>query len=244
VWFAIASILTTILHELAHAIAALALGVRSTLFNYYVDLDRTVTQTAGNVPALIGVSGPVFCLAFGLLSWLALRPARGSAAELPLLYLAAFGVATFFGNMMSMAFVGDFSRVSAILHLPMIVRYVGTGIGALGTAAVQFWLGRQLVRWVPADASTIAGVLGIVVLPVVLGTAAVIVVNQPMPRAFMSARISEAVFSVFAVIGALVVLRNPPGDRASLQLSWVDGVVAALAVAMVRILVRGIPFEP
>jgi hypothetical protein len=126
----------------------------------------------------------------------------------------------------------------------MIVRYVGTGIGALGTAAVQFWLGRQLARWVPADASTIAGVLGIVVLPVVLGTAAVIVVNQPMPRAFMSARISEAVFSVFAVIGALVVLRNPPGVRASLQLSWVDGVVAALAVAMVRILVRGIPFEP
>jgi hypothetical protein len=34
VWFAAASMWTTILHELAHVCAAFALGVRSTLFNY------------------------------------------------------------------------------------------------------------------------------------------------------------------------------------------------------------------
>jgi hypothetical protein len=157
VWFAAASMLTTILHELAHATTAFALGVRSTLFNYSVDLDFTDLQRNSNLPAIIGVAGPTFCLAFGIVSWWVFRRDRGSAAELPLLYLSAFGVATFFGNMMSTSSVGDFSRVAVDLRLPMAVRYGGTAIGALVVAGIQFWLGRHLVHWVPADVGRLAG---------------------------------------------------------------------------------------
>jgi hypothetical protein len=46
--------------------------------------------------------------------------------------------------------------------------------GALGLAAVHVWGGRALVRWVPAGVGRMAGTLGIVAVPVVLGTAAVI----------------------------------------------------------------------
>jgi hypothetical protein len=77
-----------------------------------------------------------------------LRRKRGSAAELPLLYISAVGVATFFGNLMSMSSVGDFSRVAVDLRLPMAVRYGGTAIGTLVVAGVQFWLGRRLVHWI------------------------------------------------------------------------------------------------
>jgi hypothetical protein len=118
VWFAAASMVTTILHELAHACAAFALGVRSTLFNYSADLDLTPAQAATNLPALIRVAGPVFCLGFGMLSWLAFRRLRGSAAEVPLLYLSVFGIGTFFGNLMSTSFVGDFSAAAVALRLP------------------------------------------------------------------------------------------------------------------------------
>jgi O-antigen/teichoic acid export membrane protein len=42
---------------------------------------------------------------------------------LPLLYLSVFGVGTFFGNLMSTSFVGDFSAAAIALSLPMTVRY-------------------------------------------------------------------------------------------------------------------------
>ncbi len=112
VWFVAASMVTTILHELTHACAAYALGVRSTLFNYSVALDLTQAQAATHQRALIGVAGPLFCLAFGMLGWLAFRRARDSAAELPLLHLSVFGTGTFFGNLMSTSFVGDFSSAA------------------------------------------------------------------------------------------------------------------------------------
>ena len=49
------------------------------------------------------------------------------------------------------------------------------------------------------------GMLGIIALPVVLGTAAVILVNQPMPRMWVNARIMEAGVWLFAAPGALTI---------------------------------------
>ena len=141
VWFATASIATTILHELAHACTAYALGVRSTLFNYSANLDLTPAQAASSLPALIRVAGPGFCLVVGMVSWLAFRRTRGSAVELPLLYLSVFGIGTFFGNLMSTSFVGDFSAMAAALGLPMTVRHMISIAGALcvGTGAFLGW---------------------------------------------------------------------------------------------------------
>ena len=87
VWFVAASMVTTILHELAHASVAFALGVRSTLFNYSASLDLTPAQADTNLPVLIRLAGPVFCLGLGLLSWGAFRRARPTGhgdAQLPL----------------------------------------------------------------------------------------------------------------------------------------------------------------
>lgn len=244
VWFAAASMVTTILHELAHACAAFAIGVRSTLFNYSADLDLTPAQAATNLPALIRVAGPVFCLVFGMLSWLALRRLRGSAAEVPLLYLAVFGIGTFFGNLMSTSFVGDFSAAAVALRLPMTVRYAITVVGALSVAAVHCWAGREILQWVPAHVGKVAGILGIIALPVVVGTAAVILVNQPMRGTSPSARVAEGAVWVFAAIGALVTRRQSPNGRDRLGLRWADGAVTLLAVLVIRLMVRGIPFVP
>lgn len=236
--------LTTILHELAHATTAFALGVRSTLFSYFVDLDFTDVQRASNLPAIIGVAGPAFCLALGIVSWWVFRRQRGSAAELPLLYFTAFGVSTFFGNLMSMSAVGDFSRAASELNLPMEVRYGGTAIGALVVAGIQFWLGRRLVHYAPPNVSRAAVVLGIAVLPALLGTAAVVLVNQPMPSAFLGARVGEASFSLFAVIGAWMARRDAWDGRGLRGLQWTDVVSAVAILFLVRLMVRGIPLTP
>lgn len=244
VWFAAASMLTTVLHELAHATTAFALGVRGTLFGYAVDLDFTGAQRSGSLPAIIGVAGPAFCLLFGIVSWWVFRRTRDGVAALPLLFLAAFGIATFFGNLMSIAFVGDFSRVAADLHLPMVARYGGTAIGILGVAGIEFWLGRQLMHWVPANVGRVAGVLGIVVLPVLVGTAAVMLAHQPMSGSFVTARLGEASFALFAVIGAFMVPSDSRGGRRALPLHWADGAVLVAVVLVARLMASGMPFAP
>jgi len=244
VWFATASMATTILHELAHASASFALGVRSTLFNYSADLALTPAQAATNLPAIIQVAGPAFCLAWGALAWILYRRARGSVADLPLLYLAVFGIGTFCGNLMSAAFVGDFSAIAVALGLPMAVRYAIAVVGALSVAALHFWAGCELVRWIPARVGRTAGMLGIVALPVVIGTGAVILVNQPMPSASVNARVVEAAVWLFAAVGALVARRPAQSERGSLDLRWADGAAILLAILVVRLTVRGIPFVP
>ena len=138
---------TTVLHEFTHAAVAYALGVRSTLFNYLVDLDLTPAQSATDARAIIGIAGPLFCLGLGIAAWFAFRRMRGSTAELPFLFFAVFGIGTFFGNLMSASFIGDFSFAAAAMGVPMPARYAASVLGACCTAAIHFWAGRQLARW-------------------------------------------------------------------------------------------------
>ena len=85
--------------------------------------------------------------------------------------------------------------------------------------------------------------IGIIALPVVLGTAAVILVNWPMPEAFVYARVAEASFWLFAAMGALFGQKTFP-ERRELGLRWADGAVILLTVLTVRAMVRGIRFVP
>lgn len=242
VWFAAASMITTILHEAAHAGTALMLGVRSTLFNYSASMDFTPEQAASHAPVVIRIAGPLFCLVFGALAWSLYRRARQSPAGLPLLYLSVFMLGTFFGNLMSAAFVGDFSAAAAALQLSMGVRRGIAVAGAVSVAALHFWAGRELGRRVPSHIGRVAGMLGIIAVPVILGMAVVMLVNQPMPRASVNARIAEAAFWLFAAVGALVTGREPQVARASSALRWPDVAMLLLAILAVRLAVHGIPF--
>jgi len=242
-WYVTASIATTILHELAHASVAFALGVRSTLFSYRADLDLTPAQAASDLPLLIRIAGPLFSLVCGALCWLAYRQRRGAPLALPLLYLSVFGIGTFFGNLLSTPFVGDFSRAATALRLPMSICYAIAAAGAASVAALHWWAGRELARIVPPRVDRVMGMLAIVALPVVLGTAAVILVNQPMPRTWVNTRIAEAGFWVFAALGALTIGESQR-SAARLHVHWADVLMALVAALVVRLAVRGIPFTP
>src|SRR4051812_38573967 len=148
---------------------AFALGVPSTLYQYWVnwpDGAATLAQAAA-----IRAWGPTFSLIGGTSFWLVYRKKSRTAAGLPLLYLSAIGIAMFFGNLMSTAFVGDFSGVAAWLELPMAARYALSASGAAGVAAVMFLLRREGRRWVPHKARRIFGVLAVAGLPRLRGSA-------------------------------------------------------------------------
>lgn len=157
---------------------------------------------------------------------------------------SVFGIGTFFGNLMSTSFVGDFSSAAAALQVPLPLRYAVSAAGALGLTAIHVWGGRELVRWVPAGVGRMAGTLGIVALPAALGTAAVILVNLPMANTTVSARIGEAGFWLFAAFGAAGAGRQSGQTKRRLAPRWGDAAVALVAGLLVRLMVRGIPFNP
>jgi hypothetical protein len=104
----------------------------------------------------------------------------------------------------------------------------------------MFWLGRQLREWIPDKVGKTFGVIGVVVAPIILGTAIIILINQPVPSCppFVSSRLSQAGLGMFTLLGAV-----RPGASAagrSFRLWWIDGTVAITAVLIVRILVFGI----
>ena len=242
-WFTTAWTIQVILHESAHAWMAFALGVPSTLFQYWVNWPEGAATLRQE--AIIRAWGPIFSLIAGLLFWLFYRRKAKTGAGLPLLYLSAIGVAMFFGNLMSAAFVGDFSGVSRYFDLSMPLRYTLSAAGAIGVAAVMFWLGRQLRLWIPDKSGRVFGVIAVTVLPVVIGIAAVIVINQPLPPAlnFTTARISEQSFHIFTVIGAATGARPSAAGR-SFRLRWIDGTIFIAAVLVVRIMARGVHLMP
>jgi hypothetical protein len=111
---------------------------------------------------------------------------------------------------------------------------------------ITFLTGRELRSWVPPDVHRIVGAVGIVAIPVVIGTAVIIAINQPTLfglSAFASARAGEGAFWLFAMVGALLV-RNAPPDRGPLRPHWVDGMAALLVLVAVRMMARGIPLVP
>jgi hypothetical protein len=238
-WFTTASTIHVILHEGAHALMAVALGVPTTLHQYWVDWPPGAATLAQE--AVIRAWGPTFSLIAGICFWLAYRKRWRSAAGLPLLYLAAIGGAMFFGNLMSAAFVGDFSGVSRWLELPMIARYAFSAAGAAGTAAVMFWLGRELRYFIPDKPGRAFGVVAVTVLPALLGTAVIILINQPVPASlnFTTARITEQAFAIFTAIGAASGARPSSAGR-SFRLRWIDGTVMVTAFLVVRIMVFGV----
>jgi hypothetical protein len=236
--------LTTIVHELAHATTAFALGVRATLYHYYAALDLTPAQTESGILIAIRLAGPLVSFACGILSGFAFRRARGSAVELPLLYLTVFGLGTFFGNLMSASFVGDFSQAAAALGLPMALRHAISAVGLAAVAAIHFWAGRALVPFAPVAAGRWGRMTAVIVLPVTLGIGVVILTNWPLPEGGLTARLGEASFWIFGAAGAATARVDTRRHRTREVLHWADAIVLLAVVIAVRAMVRGIPLVP
>jgi hypothetical protein len=176
-----------------------------------------------------------------------------SRAGLWLLYLGWFGIATLLGNLMSTAFVGDFSALAQMFDVPMPVRYLVTLFGALSLCAFAFLMGKELRNWAPARVSRVKALIGMIAVPVIAGTALALVVYLPMPFPFAVGRIGESFFWIFAIVGFLSqspVLNTqslvPPPESSNnpLRLSWGDVAILLVAISVVRVMATGVIHVP
>ena len=242
VWFATAYTIVIIVHEAAHAISAVALGYPSTLFNFWVNHESA--QATISERAIIDVAGPMASLVIGVVCWVVYQRIKNSVASLPLLYVAAFGVTNFFGNLMSAAFIGDFSNAAVKLGVPQSARVATAVAGAVAVAGILFATGRELWHWTPRHAGRVRGLLGVVALPSLVGMAIVVLINQPTPMgpSFVTARVGEGAFWLFAALGLLITQQRR--DVRPLRLYWMDSALAILVLLVVKVMARGIPLMP
>lgn len=220
---------------------AYVLDVPFTLFHFGVDVARDRGTLEQHVT--IGVIGPLSALIAGLLCWLAYRRSRGSRWELMLLFLVVFGAGTFFGNLVSTAFVGDFSRAALALHVQMPVRYAASVTGLLLLCGLQFMAGWELLRLSPAGSSKLQALIVMVVIPVVAGAIIVALAFWSMPSALVSGRFGEASFWIFTAVGVLVSRAIPSGSDRTLRVGWGDVAVLVVAIMVVRVMAVGIAFR-
>lgn len=224
---------------MAHAVAAYMLRVRFVLTHLYVNIDShgaTLTERA-----VIGVSGPLFCLAAGIVCLVVYRKTERKRAALWLLYFGWFGVATFLGNLVSTAFVGDFSALSEMLRVPMSLRYLMSIVGAVALCGFAFLVGRELRKWAPKEIGRMAATIGSIVIPVILGTILTLVIYLPMPAGFLVGRLMEPSFWIFAAVG---VFSSQKPSRSEGGVSWIDFTILLAAIVMVRLMAHGIAFGP
>jgi hypothetical protein len=244
VWFPIAYTIVIIAHEGGHAASAIALGFPSTLFNFWVDHQFTGATLVQR--AVVFAAGPVTGLVVGLIAAFGYRVVRRPAASLPLLLLAAHGVSNFFGNLMSIAFIGDFSSVARALATPMPLRYGIALLAVIALGATLFIAGRELRRWTPPGTGRLIASAGTTIVPVALVTPFVIAINQPTPMgaSFASARWSEGAFWVVAAIGAFFATVPATYEPDSAKILLLDVLMLVVITVVVRLMSMGIALAP
>ncbi|MEZ4450581.1 MAG: hypothetical protein R3B09_13960 [Nannocystaceae bacterium] len=241
-------LVTTILHEVAHAVTSLAVGGRPVLHHVFVAHEGL----EGGRQAMVSAAGPLFSLLQGGVLVLILRhiSAAPSAARLALLWLCIHGLVNFFGYLVTTPFVpnADLGKVAAWLELPAIARWgvFAAGIGAI--TGIGLWAREPLLAFVvdPATLTDPAArarhILAIGVGPWLVGGALIALASWPSPHWITFA---YPFFAGFFLIVTVRRLRDvvPPEISGGL---WIDAPIwpwlvgLALTLALFRVLAGGV----
>jgi hypothetical protein len=224
-------------HEAAHAVVAYLLGFRSTLFQLWVNPEAV--EATSNQQALIAAAGPFFSASVAAVSLLIYRKLKDRPSGLVFLMFGTVGIYIFLGSVLATAVGGDFTIVLTALETPKSVRYVMSAIGFILLPTFMFFVGRELLRWAPADFSRAKAVACSTVAPWLIGTLVATIVYLPLPRFLVGPNLIGSVFWVFAVWGAAFG-RDLRRSTVLSSITRSDLILVTAAVVVVRLLVRGV----
>ncbi|HEX8487655.1 MAG TPA: hypothetical protein VF642_03845 [Propionibacteriaceae bacterium] len=168
----LASMVNSLLHESAHAVAGLALGLTPTILPFAVDFapGRTTSQQVFTAAA-----GPLFSLVMGLVLMSVARSWGRGIVRLFWMWLAFMGVMNFAGYCFIAPFAraGDTGRVLELLNAPLVVSIL---VGLIGAAGV-IWLARRFAIEVKRYAVDITTERQLAFHPWLLGTPIIIAMS-------------------------------------------------------------------
>jgi len=183
-----AYLLTIVLHELAHATMALALGDHPVLYNTSVQNTNPRLSNAAHV--LIAAAGPVFSLVQGLALLPLLRRGRGaSIGSLFWLYMSVFGLINFFGYLLIAPLVagGDTGQIVARLHVPAAAQWTVAAGGLLGLSLFIGSTAPLFLRHLPTaaqatPATRTSGMRALLLWPWLVGSVVLVLLALPAPQ--------------------------------------------------------------
>lgn len=185
--YAAAFLLTTLLHELAHAVAGKLLGTLPVLYNSHVEGRNEQVPTATTLA--VALAGPLFSLVQGAALLARARRDQGTGLRsLLLLFLAVFGLINFLGYVMTAPFFpyGDLGKAAQLLHVPLVATGVAAAASAWLLAKLIRGTGPLFLRFVPAAAQPDKAERGryvraLLVWPWLLGSILITGLSWPWP---------------------------------------------------------------
>ena len=237
--FASAFALNTTPHEAAHATVGYLLGFSSTLFKMWVNPDAASASSEQLVA--IAAAGPIFSLALGIICWLLYkRRFKQKPSGLLWLMLAIVGIYAFVGPMVAAAFGGDFNIALTATAASKTIQYAVSAVGLVLLPVFMFFMGRELLAWVPPSYGRAKAVISTTVAPWLIGTLLVLLIYYPLPKFLVGPTLVGSVFWVFAVIGAILGYSRARGIHPIPSLTRSDLIVTLAAVSMVWMLANGL----
>jgi len=237
--FVVAFALNGTPHEAAHALTSYLLGFNSTLFHMWVNPDAA--NASPEQLATIAAAGPVFSLALGAVSWLLYQGQfKRRPSGLLYLMLSLTGIYSFLGPLTGAGFGGDLNTSLSYLGAPRALLYVLSAAGAVLLALFMFFMGRELLSWVPRDLGRAKAIVFAAAAPWLLGTALTLLLYWPLPGFLVRSTLSGSIFWAFAVAGAASGYSTARPSPTAVALTRSDFVVAIAALAMVRLCANGV----
>ena len=249
IMFVLSFTITTILHELAHALTGLMLGSQPILYDTFVE-HRGLTD-AGE--ALTAAAGPLFSLMQGLVLFAVFNRMHSAPrlAQLFVLWMALHGLVNFFGYLINAPFAphGDIGQVATYLRVSRPAQLGLLAIGITANWAIGILATPPLLQLAPFPALIATPeerthyILQTAVVPWILGAAVIILIRYP-PR-FWITLIYPAVSGLFTVVSwnqaatlSDVELGAAASSRSPL---WPWLVILAITLVLFRfVLARGI----
>ncbi len=179
---------TTVLHELAHAVAGLVNSSQPVIHHNYVE-HLSKNQLSVFQQTSIALAGPVFSLLQGLLAGLIyLRSKRNNLLQLFLLWLSVLGFNNFLGYLMTGPFfnAGDIGKVYQVLEIPLYVQFIIAFLGMLTLLLIAYKLTVMFLQfsykkvWVESEIARKNFSFRIIILPWILGSVVITILYLPV----------------------------------------------------------------
>lgn len=197
--FALAVLVSTTLHELAHALAGLVQGGAPELFPFSVDQGDAGRSDGQQIATAL--AGPVFSVVAG--SVVLAVPLQGLSSfwRLTWLWLGATSVQSAFGYLITGPFVtdGDIGKVWDLTGTPVVVAWLGFAAGWLGTAALGWYVARSFGAFVSTRESMRSELPQLGVYGWLVGTVIALVVSLPV----LGAGDVDAGIAFFSALGLM-----------------------------------------
>jgi len=188
VLYILAFLVTTVIHELAHAFMGMNLGSGAILHHNYVE-HPLISNLTVQARVMISLAGPIMSLIQGIaVGWFFVKIRKASYTKLFLLWTSVLGFTNFFGYLMTgpIFHLGDIGKVYGILNISLPLQIIFAVFGLLILAFVAYKLTVPflefsfLEEWVSNPETRSHFAFSIIILPWLIGSAVVTILYLPV----------------------------------------------------------------